>query len=313
MVQENSLGFAVLIVGPTGSGKTALSISLANKINGEVVSADSVAIYKGLNVGSAKPTKEERTLCPHHLIDVVEPNEEFSVAEYEKLALFAVNDIFDRHKTPIICGGTGFYVDSLLYKRRYGGCGKNEVVRDKIQNLLQEKGQKYLYEELKKIDAETAEKLHENDVFRVSRALEIYFSTGKKKSEIKDEKKPRFPYYAFYFDYPRAELYARIDERVDKMFKNGLIEEVEGLLSSGVKKDAQSMKGIGYKEVVEGLSEGRTIDEIKETIKQNSRRFAKRQITYFKRLDGLKPLNPCLPEEAANIIFKEIENERPIY
>lgn len=313
MVQANSIDYALFIVGPTGSGKTKLAIAAAKKLNGEIISADSVAIYKELNIGSAKPNEDEKNACPHHLIDFLSPTAEYSVAEYERDALAAISDVKKRGKIPVICGGTGFYVDSVLYKRSYGNCGKNESVRAELKKTAEEKGNAYLYELLKTVDEKTALRLHENDVLRVSRALEIYYSTGKKMSETVDEGSPRFPYYAFSYDYPRELLYERINARVDAMLEAGLIAEVEGLLNGGVSPSAQSMRGIGYKEVVEGLEGGLTEQEIAETIKRNSRRFAKRQITYFKRLEGLKYLKSLAAEEAAEEIAEYIKNERPVY
>ena len=310
MVQTDGLkDFAVFIVGPTASGKTALAAELAKRFKSVVISADSVAIYRGLDIGSAKPSDEEKAIAPHKLIDIVDPREEFSVAEYEAAGLKEINSLFLQKKVPVICGGTGFYVDSLLYVKSYGNCPKNNEIRAKLDDVLKENGAAYLHSLLEKVDEKSAKILHENDTFRVSRALEIYYSTGKKKSEINDEKIPRFKYFAFSFDYPRAVLYSRINERVEKMFEKGLLDEVKGLLHSGVKKNAQSMRAIGYKEVVEGLERGENEQEIKEKIKLNSRRFAKRQITYFKRMENLVYLKNFDTLAAADEASEYIKNE----
>lgn len=310
MVQTDCLkDFAIFIVGPTASGKTALAAELAKRFKSVVISADSVAIYRGLDIGSAKPTDEEKAIALHKLIDIVDPREEFSVAEYEAAGLKEINSLFLQNKVPVICGGTGFYVDSLLYVKSYGNCPKNDEIRAKLDDVLKENGAAYLHSLLEKIDEKSAKILHENDTFRVSRALEIYYSTGKKKSEINDEKIPRFKYFAFSFDYPRAVLYSRINERVEKMFEKGLLDEVKGLLHSGVKKNAQSMRAIGYKEVVEGLERGENEQEIKEKIKLNSRRFAKRQITYFKRTENLVYLKNFDTLAAADEASEYIKNE----
>lgn len=310
MVQTDGLkDFAVFIVGPTASGKTALAAELAKRFKSVVISADSVAIYRGLDIGSAKPSDEEKAIAPHKLIDIVDPREEFSVAEYEAAGLKEINSLFLQKKVPVICGGTGFYVDSLLYVKSYGNCPKNNEIRAKLDDVLKENGAAYLHSLLEKVDEKSAKILHENDTFRVSRALEIYYSTGKKKSEITDEKIPRFKYFAFSFDYPRAVLYSRINERVEKMFEKGLLDEVKGLLHSGVKKNAQSMRAIGYKEVVEGLERGENEQEIKEKIKLNSRRFAKRQITYFKRMENLVYLKNFDTLAAADEASEYIKNE----
>lgn len=310
MVQTDGLkDFAVFIVGPTASGKTALAAELAKRFKSVVISADSVAIYRGLDIGSAKPSDEEKAIAPHKLIDIVDPREEFSVAEYEAAGLKEINSLFSQNKVPVICGGTGFYVDSLLYVKSYGNCPKNNEIRAKLDDVLKENGAAYLHSLLEKVDEKSAKILHENDTFRVSRALEIYYSTGKKKSEITDEKIPRFKYFAFSFDYPRAVLYSRINERVEKMFEKGLLDEVKGLLHSGVKKNAQSMRAIGYKEVVEGLERGENEQEIKEKIKLNSRRFAKRQITYFKRMENLVYLKNFDTLAAADEASEYIKNE----
>lgn len=307
MVQADRVKNKVVVVcGPTASGKTALSVSLGEKLGSEIVSADSIAIYRGLDIGTAKPDSSERARVVHHLIDIVEPTKDFSVAEYESLGLKTLESIIKTGKTPIICGGTGYFIDALLYKKSYGNCPKNPEIRAELDSLLNEKGAEYLYGLLKEVDPKTAEKVSANDTMRVSRALEIFRSTGKKKSEIVDEDEPRFDFCAFTIDHDRETLYERINLRVDKMFEEGLVEEIKGLLAAGVPEDAQSMQGIGYKEIVEGMRIGASIEEIKETIKRNTRRYAKRQITYFKRMRGLYRLDPsCAFEEAVEILKNE--------
>ncbi len=274
----------LVICGATASGKTSLSIACAKKMDTEIISADSLLVYKGLNIGTAKPTEEEKQGVKHHLIDVVSPFESFSVSDYEKAALPIVEDLLAQGKTPIICGGTGFYVNALLYKSQFGNAGANEAIRSYYETLYKERGKEYLHGLLAQKDPESAEKLHENDVKRVVRALEIYDLTGKKKSMQQDEPVPRFDFVAVSVDYPRDVLYERIERRVDKMFEDGLLQEVQALCEKGVNKDMQCMQAIGYKEIVEGLETGATIEEIKETVKKNTRNYAKRQITFFKRM-----------------------------
>lgn len=282
----------LVICGATASGKTSLSVACAQKLNTEIVSADSMLVYRDLNIGTAKPTKEEQKGVKHHLIDVVSPFDSFSVSDYEKAALPIVENLLAQGKTPIICGGTGFYVNALLYKSQFGNTGASEEVRQKYETLYKEKGKEYLHALLSKIDPESAEKLHENDVKRVIRALEIYDVTGKPKSMQRDEPVPRFDFVAVSIDHPRELLYERINLRVEQMFENGLMEEVQTLLEKGVPKSAQCMQGIGYKEIVEGLNAGASIDEIKELIKKNTRNYAKRQITFFKRMENHVRLSP---------------------
>ena len=291
--------------GPTASGKTELAVRIAEALGSEIVSADSIAIYKRLDIGTAKPSFAERARVKHNLIDIVEPTEEFSVAEYEKIGLETLDRLFKEDKIPVICGGTGYFIDALLYKKSYGNCPKNPEIRAELEKNLQENGAEYLYERLKEVDPETAAKLSVNDTMRVSRALEIFLSTGKKKSEIVDEDEPRFDFCAFLIDHERETLYKRINERVGKMFEQGLVGEVKGLLDSGVSENAQSMQGIGYKEIVEGLICGASVDEMKETIKRNTRRYAKRQITYFKRTKNLHYLAPERAFEEAEKILKD--------
>ncbi len=282
----------LVICGATASGKTSLSVACAEKLNTEIISADSMLVYRDLNIGTAKPTKEEQRGVKHHLIDVVSPFDSFSVSDYEKAALPIVEDLLAQGKTPIICGGTGFYVNALLYKSQFGNTGASEEVREKYETLYKEKGKEYLHALLSQIDPESAEKLHANDVKRVIRALEIYDVTGKPKSMQHDVPIPRFDFVAVSIDYPRELLYERINLRVEQMFENGLMEEVEALLNAGVSKSAQCMQGIGYKEIVEGLETGASIEEIKELIKKNTRNYAKRQITFFKRMENHVRLSP---------------------
>ena len=275
---------ALVISGPTASGKTALSVACAKRLNGEIVSADALLVYKGLNIGTAKPTKGEMGGIPHYMIDVVEPTESFSASDYERLALPILEDIIARGKVPIIVGGTSFYLDALLYKRTLGGAPADEAVRKKYEAIFEQEGKEALFSLLQEIDPASAEVLHPNDKKRVIRALEIYELTGKRKSEQHDERIPRLPVLAVGVDYPREALYARIDARVDEMIKSGLVEEVEGLLNSGISENAQCMQGIGYKEVVEILKNSDLhstmsdkINAVSDIIKKNTLNYAKRQ------------------------------------
>ena len=281
---------ALVISGPTASGKTALSVACAKRLNGEIISADALLVYKGLNIGTAKPSKGEMGGIPHYMIDVVEPTESFSASDYERLALPILKDIAARGKVPIIVGGTSFYLDALLYKRTLGGAPADESVRKKYEAIFEREGKEALFSLLREIDPASAEVLHPNDKKRVIRALEIYELTGKRKSEQHDERIPRLPVLAVGVDYPREALYARIDARVDEMIKSGLVEEVEGLLESGIPENAQCMQGIGYKEVVEILKNSDLhstmsdmINAMSDIIKKNTRNYAKRQLTYLRK------------------------------
>ena len=282
----------LVICGATASGKTSLAVECAKQLNTEIISADSLLIYKGLNIGTAKPSMEEREGIKHHLIDVVSPTDTFSVRDYERIALPIVEDLLAQGKTPVICGGTGFYINSLLYKSGFGGAGADEKVRAYYENLLSAHGKEYLHGILQQKDPESAEKLHCNDTKRVIRALEIYEVTGKKKSEQADELIPRHPFVAVSINHDRETLYQRINQRVEVMFEQGLEQEIKDLLSQGIDKSHQCMQGIGYKEVLEGWENSYTQEEIKELIKKNTRNYAKRQITFFKRLENHTLLAP---------------------
>ncbi len=282
----------LVICGPTASGKTSLAVDCAKRLNGEVVSADALLVYEGLNIGTAKPTTQEMQGVVHHMIDVVSPKQNFSVSDYEKMALPIVEELLSKGKTPIICGGTGFYIQSLLYKSQFGNVGANEEIRKKYEALAETNGKEYVHALLLGKDEESGKKLHPNDLKRVIRALEIYETTGKAKSAQKDEYRPRFDFAAFSINYPREILYARIEKRVEQMFSDGLVKEVRALLSAGVTEEMQCMQGIGYKEVAQGLREGWTETEMQELVKKNTRNYAKRQQTFFKRLQNHTYLSP---------------------
>ncbi len=280
----------IIICGPTGSGKSNLALQLAKILDTEIISADSLAIYKNLDIGTAKPTKEELGQVTHQLIDVVSPFDSFSVSDYEKLALPHIDRLISNGKIPIICGGTGFYINSILYKMSYGNTTENLEIREKYLELSKTKGADFVWEELKKVDPESAEKLHKNDLVRVIRALEIFYSTGKKKSDQNDKEIPRYSYLAVMIDMDREVLYDRINRRVDIMLENGLVDEVKGLIDMGITKDNQCMQGIGYKEVYDAIISD-DFSGLADLLKLNSRHYAKRQITFFKRLEGLNYLS----------------------
>lgn len=273
----------LIICGATASGKTALSVYLAKKFNGEIISADSMQIYKGMDVGTAKVTQLEADGVAHHLIDIIEPIENFSVAEYKDLALKAIKEIRSKGKLPIIVGGTGLYVNALIYDYTFNDATANDAIREKYKRILSENGAEFLHETLAKISPSDAMRLHPNDTFRVIRALEVA-ELGKTNV---DSGKIVMPYKAYAINYPREKLYERINLRVDKMFEEGLLEEVNGLLQQGVTFDCQSMKAIGYKEFKDYFDGVATLDDVREKIKKNSRNYAKRQLTWFRKMPNL--------------------------
>lgn len=296
----------LVVCGATATGKTKLAVDCALKLDTEIISADSQLVYKGLNIGTAKPTRDETRGIKHHLIDVVEPTEQFSVSDYSKLAEPILKRLISENKTPILCGGTGFYVNSLLYDLSYGSTAADTEIRNRYENILKDKGKDYLFDCLERVDPATAEKLHPNDTKRVIRALEIYELSGIRKSDINDGKKVKYEYVAVAIDYPRDELYERINKRVDDMFSEGLVDEVKNLLSKGIDEKFQCMQAIGYKEVLFGLRNGLNHSTMSDIIKQNTRRYAKRQITFFKKLEGLVWLKP---EEATCEFVTGLLNE----
>lgn len=275
----------IVICGPTASGKTALSIELAKKINGEIVSCDSMQIYKDMNIGTAKPTREEMQGIKHYMLDCIEPNERYSVAEYKKEAKKCIKKIIEKEKTPIVVGGTGLYIDSLIYEIDYPNIEFNSEYRDYLEKLADEEGLEKLYEKAKKIDKLAVEKISRNDRKRILRILEIYHATGKNKTEQEIEsrkKEVEFDYRVYALKLNREILYDRINRRVDIMIENGLIEEVKKLLEK-YNEFPTAMQGLGYKEVVEYLDNKITNEEMIEKIKMETRRYAKRQLTWFKK------------------------------
>lgn len=282
----------LVICGATASGKTRLAVDCALKLGTEIISADSQLIYKDLNIGTAKPTKDEMHGIKHHLIDIVSPNDNFSVNDYERLASPIVKKLLSENKIPIICGGTGFYINSLLFDFGYGNVAANPEIREKYAKYFDIYGKEALFKKLEEYDPETAKKLHINDTKRIIRALEIYEVSGKKKSEQDDKLIAKYEYVAVAINYPREQLYNRIDLRVDEMFENGLLNEVKDLMKNGINENCQCMQAIGYKEVMFGLKNGVSQSTMCDVVKQNTRHYAKRQITFFKKLPNLIWLEP---------------------
>lgn len=275
----------IVICGPTASGKTALSIQLAQKINGEIISSDSMQIYKNMNIGTAKTDKQEMQGIKHYLLDFVEPNQRYSVADYKKDAENAIEDILQKGKVPIIVGGTGLYVDSLIYGIEYPNIEFDENYRKKLEKRAEKEGLEKLYEEARKIDPQAMEKISRNDQKRILRVLEIYNATGKTKTEQEIESRKnevKYDYRVFAINMDREKLYDRINKRVDIMIQKGLIEEVENLLKK-YNEFPTAMQGLGYKEVVEYIQGKVLKEDMIENIKRESRRYAKRQITWFKK------------------------------
>ncbi len=272
----------VIITGPTAVGKTDISIKLAKEINGEIISADSIQVYKGLDIGSAKITEDEMDGVKHYLIDVLEPTDDFDIYTFKQMAEDAIEDIYAKGKVPIIVGGTGFYIQSVLYDVDFEETEVDMEYRKELEELAKKNGNEYVHKLLEEVDPEYAAGIHPNNLKRVIRALEFYHENNIPLSEHNAEQKENespynFAYYVLNDD--RDVLYDRINKRVDLIFEKGLVDEVKGL---GLDKANQSMQGIGYKEVLEYLNGDLSLEETKELIKKNTRHFAKRQLTWFR-------------------------------
>ncbi len=276
----------IILTGPTSVGKTALSIALAKSVNGEIISADSMQVYKRMDIGTAKIKPEEMDGIPHHLIDEFEPDEDFNVVRFQQLAKTYMEEIYIRNKIPILVGGTGFYIQAVLYDIDFTENETDYTYRSFLEQLAKEKGPEYLHELLLLVDPESAASIHPNNSKKVIRALEYVKLTGDKISEHNEEqRKKESPYCFCYFvlNKDRAKLYETINYRVDKMIQDGLVEEVKSLAARGYTRDLVSMQGLGYKEILAFLEKEYTFEEAVEILKRDTRHFAKRQLTWFKR------------------------------
>ncbi|NLT94687.1 MAG: tRNA (adenosine(37)-N6)-dimethylallyltransferase MiaA [Clostridia bacterium] len=276
-----------VLVGPTAVGKTKISIEVAKKINGEIISGDSMQVYKHLNIGTAKVKPEETQGIPHHLIDIKEPTENFSVAEFKKLAEQKIEEIAGKNKFPMLVGGTGLYINSVINNYNFSEENSTEI-RKKLKETVREQGIEVLLEKLKEVDPISAEKIHPNDERRILRALEVYYSTGKPISAFHnsnncDINNAKYKLVMVGLNLNREKLYERINLRVDQMLEEGWLSEIEHLLKQGVSPDAPALQGLGYKQLVMYLEGRLDYEKAVELVKRDTRRFAKRQLTWFKR------------------------------
>ncbi len=303
----------IVICGPTASGKTGLAIELAKKINGEIVSCDSMQIYKDMNIGTAKPTPEEMQGIPHHLIDFISPDERYSVADFQIDAKNKIEEILNKWKVPIIVGGTGLYVDTLVYNIKYPEIELDIDYRKSLEKMINDKGLDEAYEQAKKIDPEAIKKISSNDKKRIMRILEIYHQTGKTKTQLEIESRneqPPYDYLIYAINMDREKLYDRINKRVDIMIKQGLIEEVQNLVKK-YNHFPTAMQGLGYKEVVSYLQGNITKDEMIEILKQETRRYSKRQLTWFRKNKDIKWINGLDPKEKnIQMILEDYSGEK---
>lgn len=296
----------IAVCGPTASGKTALSIAIAKKYNGEVVSCDSMQIYKGMDIGTAKPTKKEMDNITHHMIDIIHPEEIYSVKNYKEDAEKVIDDILSRKKLPVLAGGTGLYMDSVLNNVKFSESEDSSKERDRLYKIYEEKGKEYMHLMLERIDPLSAEKIHPNNIRRVIRALEIYYTTGKTMTQANEDSVQDKKYNSLIIGlkWDRDVLYERINKRVDMMIEDGLLKEVTALKNAGIGKNTTSMQAIGYKEIYSYLDGEISLNEAVELIKQESRRYAKRQMTWLNRNNDIKWIE-IGKEDSLNEIFSE--------
>jgi len=280
----------IVIVGPTASGKTGVSIELAKLINGSIISADSMQVYKYMNIGTAKPDEAEKSGITHYMLDVVEPDEDFSVARYRQMALECIEEIVRQKKRPVVVGGTGLYINSLIHNISFSETIRDEELREELKREAEEKGNKYLHDKLKEVDPEAAARIHENDVKRVIRALEVYKHTNlpiSKHNQLSRLEPPAYNYIIFGLNWDREKLYERIEKRVDAMLEAGLVDEVKSLIQMGYDLGNTARQAIGYKEVLKYLRGEYSFEETKYILKRDTRRYAKRQLTWFRHLQGI--------------------------
>lgn len=285
----------VVVLGPTASGKTSLAIEIAKELDGEIVCADSMQIYKYMDIGTAKATQTEKAQCPHHMLDIVDPDTEFSVADYTVLAHKIILDVTARNKLPVMCGGTGLYIDSVVNDVEFGDYETDYALRDELAVIAEKEGAQKLIEMLAEFDPVSAQRLHPNNLKRVIRAIEFYKISGvpiSEHQEMTKQKESRYDALLFMIDHERDVLYDRINRRVDIMMEEGLLDEVKSLVENGYNPNLNSMQGIGYKELISYIKGDMTLSEAVEAIKQNSRRYAKRQLTWFRRNEKIHLLNP---------------------
>lgn len=295
----------IVIVGPTAVGKTYVSVELAKKLNTEIISADSMQIYKGMDIGTAKIAEDEKQGIIHHMIDIVSPDEEYSVSEFKYDAEKIIDRLSGENKIPVIVGGSGLYVNSLIYDLDFGNAKSNKKIREYYTYYYKEHGEDALYDKLMRIDPKAAGKIHKNNVKRVIRALEVYDITGMKFSELNtDIRKENNKYDCILIglSMERKVLYERINQRVDEMLSEGLVDEVRSLIEKGYNKNLVSMRGIGYKEIIEHLEGSTDYEEAVSILKQNTRRFAKRQYTWFLKDKSIKWFSMDNLEETDNTI-----------
>jgi tRNA dimethylallyltransferase len=300
----------IVIVGPTAVGKTYISVELAKKLNTEIISADSMQIYKGMNIGTAKITEEEKQGIIHHMIDIISPDEEYSVSEFKYDAEKIIDRLLSENRIPIIVGGSGLYVNSLIYDLDFGNTKSNKKLREYYTYYYKEHGEDALYDKLLKIDPVAAEKIHKNNIKRIIRALEVYDITGVKFSELNTDirkKSNKYDCILIGLSMERKVLYERINQRVDEMLSKGLVDEVNSLIKKGYRKNLVSMRGIGYKEIIEYLEGNTDYEEAVNTLKQNTRRFAKRQYTWFLKDENVKWFSVDNPSEIDKTLDSIIE------
>lgn len=307
----------IVLVGPTAVGKTDISIQLAKKIKGEVISADSMQVYKYMDIGTAKITEDEMENIPHYLINVVYPDEEFTVADFKKAACNYIKRINDEGNIPMLVGGTGLYINSIVYELKFTQVKPNEELRRKYDSIIDKHGSEYLYEELMRVDPISAKRINVNDTKRIIRALEVLHETGKPMSYYNKNFRKEVDKYNLVMiglTMDRGKLYSRINQRVDIMLDEGLIDEVKMLMDMGYTKELTSMQAIGYKEIISYLEGEMSLDKTIEVLKRNTRRFAKRQLTWFRRDDRIKWVDidnfastDAISEYLANYVFKSLK------
>jgi len=308
----------LVVLGPTSIGKTKVSIDIAKRLNSEIISTDSMQIYKKMDIGTAKINEKEKEGIKHHMIDLIDPKEEFSVYDYQNLSLEIIDKLLAENKTPILVGGSGLYINSILYDLDFNKVSSDEKVRNKYYGLKEKKGKMFLYSLLEEKDKEAAKKIHPNNVKRVVRALEVLEVTGKKYSQNNNFRKysEKYNFIIIGLEMNRELLYNRINLRVERMIEEGLINEVEELYNEGYDKSYQSMQAIGYKEIIDYIEGNTTKEEAVRLIKRNTRRFAKRQITWFKPDDRIKWFDITDYKENYQSLLNEIMlyiKERGVY